>query len=504
MAFIGKSPQAGNFIVLDSITTSATATYNLTRNSTAYFPASARNLIVSLNGITQAPDTAYSVSGSTITFSSALTSSDVIDYILVLGDVLTLNTPADNTVGINQLNVSDGTSGQALTTDGSGTLSFSTVSSSTPTLDAVTGAGATTTNAITVGNLTSTGIDDNSSSSTALTINANASAEFSGDLSVAGSTGVTSGNGFFTTSSFLRDSTSKVGGQLYFGSNLGDVISLYDDRLGDANMYGFGVESSALFSRSLSYFNWYVNQTNDGSSWAMQLNGNGRLVLKGAQSSSNAAEVYFMDDASPGLVGGIEFTGSLGNGGNYNSSLQSSGELQYSAAGHFFADTSVVSSGIPGAWHRMNGDFRWGTYSGSTVITEAILMASSTGNLDIDGTLYQNSASTNSDSKMKENVVTLTNCLNKVSQLRGVEFDWKEEYRRDASHDIGVIAQEVETVIPEIVTERELQVGIKGNDGETIKSVDYSKFTAILIEAVKELKAQNEALETRIAALESN
>jgi hypothetical protein len=152
----------------------------------------------------------------------------------------------------------------------------------------------------------------------------------------------------------------------------------------------------------------------------------------------------------------------------------------------------------------MNGDFRWGTYSGSTVITEAILMASSTGNLDIDGTLYQNSASTNSDSKMKENVVTLTNCLNKVSQLRGVEFDWKEEYRRDASHDIGVIAQEVETVIPEIVTERELQVGIKGNDGETIKSVDYSKFTAILIEAVKELKAQNEALETRIAALESN
>ena len=190
MPFIGKSPKAGNFIVLDSITTSATATYNLTRNSTAYFPASARNLIVSLNGITQAPDTAYSVSGSTITFSSALTSSDVIDYILVLGEVLTLNTPADNTVGIDQLNVSDGTSGQALTTngsgtlsfatispsansigitelnvsdgtsgqalttDGSGTLSFSTVASSTPTLDAVTGAGATTTNSISVGGLT--------------------------------------------------------------------------------------------------------------------------------------------------------------------------------------------------------------------------------------------------------------------------------------------------------------------------------------------------------------
>jgi hypothetical protein len=503
MPFLGKSPQAGNYILLDSITTSATATYNLTRNSTAYFPASARNLIVSLNGITQAPDTAYSVSGSTITFSSALTSNDVIDYILVLGDVLSIGTPADNTVGITQLNVSDGTSGQALTTDGAGNLSFSTISSSTPTLDAVTGAGATTTNAITVGSLTSTGIDDNSSSSTALTINSDASAEFSGNLSVAGTTGVTSGNGFFTTSSFLTDTTSKVAGQLYFGSNLGDVISLYDNRLGNASMYGFGVEGSTLFSRSLSYFNWYVNQTNDGSSWAMQLNGNGRITLKGSQSSSNAAEIYFMDDGSPGLVGGIEFTGSLGNGGGYNSSLQTSGELQYSAAGHFFADTSVVSSGIPGLWCRMNGDMTIGTYSGSTVLTE-YLFDVSLGHLHIDGTLYQNSSSTNSDSKMKENVVTLTNCLNKVSQLRGVEFDWKDEYVREAYHDVGLIAQEVESVIPEVVSEHEIGVGKKAGTGETLKSVDYSRLTAVLIEAVKELKTQNEALETRIAALESN
>jgi hypothetical protein len=103
MAFIGKQPKAGNFILLDSITTSATATFNLTRNTVAYFPASARNLIVSLNGVTQAPDSAYSVSGSTIVFASALTSNDSIDYILVLGDVLSIGTPADNTVGETQL-----------------------------------------------------------------------------------------------------------------------------------------------------------------------------------------------------------------------------------------------------------------------------------------------------------------------------------------------------------------------------------------------------------------
>ena len=150
MAFIGKSPQAGNFIVLDSITTSATATYNLTRNSTAYFPVSARNLIVSLNGITQAPDTAYSVSGSTITFSSALTSSDVIDYILVLGDVGSIGTPGDNTVGESQLSY-------PLT------------------------------------NFSSTGIDDNATS-TAVTIDSSQNTTFAGEVTVSKIISSTSGN----------------------------------------------------------------------------------------------------------------------------------------------------------------------------------------------------------------------------------------------------------------------------------------------------------------------
>lgn len=103
MPYIGKEPVAGNFVLLDSITTSATATYALTKDSVAYSPESARNMIVSLNGVTQAPETAFTVSGSNITFSSALTSSDVIDYILVLGDVLSVGTPSDGTVGTSQM-----------------------------------------------------------------------------------------------------------------------------------------------------------------------------------------------------------------------------------------------------------------------------------------------------------------------------------------------------------------------------------------------------------------
>ena len=83
MPFIGRSPADGNLnAMLDAITASATATYNLTKDSVAYTPISAQSLLVSLNGVTQAPIAAYTVSGSTIVFASALTSNDVIDYVI--------------------------------------------------------------------------------------------------------------------------------------------------------------------------------------------------------------------------------------------------------------------------------------------------------------------------------------------------------------------------------------------------------------------------------------
>jgi hypothetical protein len=99
MAYIGKQPVVGNFVKLDAITTSATATYNLLNGGVAYFPQTANNCIVSLNGVIQSPTSAYTISGSTIVFDSALTSDDSIDFILVLGDVLNIGTPSDATVG---------------------------------------------------------------------------------------------------------------------------------------------------------------------------------------------------------------------------------------------------------------------------------------------------------------------------------------------------------------------------------------------------------------------
>ena len=98
MAYIGRRPLIGNYIVLDAITASATTTFNLTQSGSAYSPQLAQNCIVSVNGVIQAPNTSYTISGSTIVFSTALATTDTINFITVLGDVLNVGTPSAGTV----------------------------------------------------------------------------------------------------------------------------------------------------------------------------------------------------------------------------------------------------------------------------------------------------------------------------------------------------------------------------------------------------------------------
>jgi len=98
-----------------------------------------------------------------------------------------------------------------------------------------------------------------------------------------------------------------------------------------------------------------------------------------------------------------------------------------------------------------------------------------------------------SDINLKENIQPIPNALDKISAIRGVSYDWKDHVltaKRDAplylnpKHDIGVIAQEVEAVLPEIVADRP--------DGT--KGVRYERLIALLIEGIKELKAEVEVL----------
>jgi hypothetical protein len=86
--------------------------------------------------------------------------------------------------------------------------------------------------------------------------------------------------------------------------------------------------------------------------------------------------------------------------------------------------------------------------------------------------------------------------FDKLSKIRGVTWTWNEQAgplgKLPGSGDAGVIAQEVEAVYPELIE----------TTPEGYKAVNYTGLVGVVIEAVKELKAKNEALEKRVAELE--
>jgi len=106
---------------------------------------------------------------------------------------------------------------------------------------------------------------------------------------------------------------------------------------------------------------------------------------------------------------------------------------------------------------------------------------------------------TPSDIRLKKSVTPLTGILERLEKVRGVSYEWNDRAESlgftTGRREIGVIAQEVEAVFPEVVSTA---------GGENYKAVDYSRLTAVLIEAVKELKSENEALKRRIEVLEGH
>ena len=95
-------------------------------------------------------------------------------------------------------------------------------------------------------------------------------------------------------------------------------------------------------------------------------------------------------------------------------------------------------------------------------------------------------ANYSSDKRLKENIKPISGALDKLLQISGVTFDWieKEEIHSHKGHDVGVIAQEVEEVLPEVVVTRD----------NGYKAVNYEKIVPLLIESIKDLKAEIDEL----------
>ena len=114
--YIGKTPTVGNFQVCDAISVvNGQAAYTLQVGGVNVAPESANHMLVSLNGILQKPGSSFTISGSTMTFASNLATGDVIDFVQILGNVLDIGQPSDDTVTAAKIN-NDVISGQTALT----------------------------------------------------------------------------------------------------------------------------------------------------------------------------------------------------------------------------------------------------------------------------------------------------------------------------------------------------------------------------------------------------
>lgn len=107
------------------------------------------------------------------------------------------------------------------------------------------------------------------------------------------------------------------------------------------------------------------------------------------------------------------------------------------------------------------------------------------GNLECEGNITAFSSTSISDINQKENIEVIENPIDKIKQISGYTFDWKH----NGEHSGGVIAQEVEQIMPSVIKE----VSIR--DSDTMKSVDYQALIGLLIETVKDLNQRIEDLE---------
>ena len=151
--------------------------------------------------------------------------------------------------------------------------------------------------------------------------------------------------------------------------------------------------------------------------------------------------------------------------------------------GHTGTNTRIGVSDTTGTLH-----LRAQMISGSATSHLTMGQISSSGDVVADGDVV---AYNSSDMRLKNNLQVIEGALDKIDGLNGYEFDWNDKspgWARQRGHDVGVVAQEVQKIHPEIVEER--KNGYLG--------VDYKRLVPLLIQSVKELKQEVEELKKKV------
>ena len=223
-----------------------------------------------------------------------------------------------------------------------------------------------------------------------------------------------------------------------------------------------------------AYFNFDNNDNGSGGS-IFDLNSGSAAAVQILNTGNNTATSY---GATPAITETVPYGLKVGKWSAVNDDTGRANEMVYG---------DIAGNG--GIYLRSGSkSFKFPTTTGS--VGEILKISDVTGNVS---TLTWQADAT-SDIRVKKDIVTLSSGLDKINQMRPVSFKWKDyENKKNDKTNYGLIADEVEQIIPDIV----------GKDSSQLKYLDYNQITSVLIKAVQELKTKNDELATKLTQLEN-
>jgi len=304
-----------------------------------------------------------------------------------------------------------------------------------------------------------------------------------------GDTGLTAGSTYTQTQRMLLDSSGNLGlgvtpsawdsgystiqagpyGAAFGGRNVANTAYMMSNSVRNGAAWKYiNTATAAQFQVENGSFYWFNAPSGTANtaitySQAMTLDSSGNLWV-GAASNPASALLYVNQQGANAAINVVATTA------GYSATLIYGQTTR--AASTSFDMIGCYANGV--AQFRVNGA---GTiYATNTVVQSA------------------------SDIRLKENIKNSLDGLDIITALRPVRFDWKQGYGNDRKNQLGFIAQEVEPVFPDAVDET---CRLKDGDDEVYKTVGPGALIPVLVKAIQELSAQNQALEVRLAQLEA-
>lgn len=246
-----------------------------------------------------------------------------------------------------------------------------------------------------------------------------------------------------------------------------DGIRINNPTSGWGSSLTFGVGNNGGYNSA------QITSTNDNTTDST----GGLLQFKTAQQSSNVltTRMTILDNGNVGIGTATprfqhEFTGKIINTAAYNANIN--------LGSYDLGVGSVGAETVYGYGAICTGNTT-GSCSGTGGVVMGTTNAGAAVNLRNDGVIRASSYLYTSDARAKKSIHSIENALDQVTKLRGVRFTWKDSDR----DDIGFIAQEVKKVEPDLV-----------EDSEALMSVKYGNISALLVEAIKEIKSMLDTL----------